>query len=332
MAASSNRQPLGVAALSRPNLSPSALGVTTLAKSQSMPSLQSLQRIFDPRRPTRKGNLERGQLSPLSPKTEASSPKSLSPKAQAHALRSTYHAGMVSPSLTGRMVVHGRWGVGPPSAHAYKTAVPKGVLEKMHTFEMTSRPLTQFRRFYERGDLPIALRHGPTNSVEWKVEPDRLDYNYHLPIFFEGLMEKHEPYVTLAYQGLQDMLNAARGKEPSLIAPAIPTLIIPIKRALKTKDNDIMIRCISAIQFLIRCDTRVGELLVPYYRQILPVFNLFKVKNVDLGDGIEYGQRNRSNIGDLIQETLEILERTGGDDAFINIKYMVPTYESCMVG
>jgi hypothetical protein len=39
---------------------------------------------------------------------------------------------------------------------------------------------------------------------------------------------------------------------------------------------------------------------------------------------------NNENVGDLIQETLEILERYGGEDAFINIKYMVPTYESCM--
>jgi len=36
------------------------------------------------------------------------------------------------------------------------------------------------------------------------------------------------------------------------------------------------------------------------------------------------------NIGDLINDTLEILEKTGGEDAFINIKYMIPTYESCM--
>ena len=35
-------------------------------------------------------------------------------------------------------------------------------------------------------------------------------------------------------------------------------------------------------------------------------------------------------LGDLIQETLEKMELNGGDDAFINIKYMIPTYESCV--
>jgi len=47
---------------------------------------------------------------------------------------------------------------------------------------------------------------------------------------------------------------------------------------------------------------------------------LFKA---NLGDGIEYGQQRRENIGDLINETLEAFERNGGEDAFINIKYII---------
>ena len=52
---------------------------------------------------------------------------------------------------------------------------------------------------------------------------------------------------------------------------------------------------------------------------------------VNSGDGIDYHQRFHENIGDLIQETLEVLEKRGGPDAFINIKYMIPTYESCIL-
>ena len=52
---------------------------------------------------------------------------------------------------------------------------------------------------------------------------------------------------------------------------------------------------------------------------------------VNCGDGIDYSQRKRENLGDLIQETLEAFERYGGDDAYINIKYMIPSYESCML-
>jgi hypothetical protein len=32
-----------------------------------------------------------------------------------------------------------------------------------------------------------------------------------------------------------------------------------------------------------------------------------------LGDLIDYGQRKKKNLGDLIQETLEIMETHGGD-------------------
>lgn len=70
---------------------------------------------------------------------------------------------------------------------------------------------------------------------------------------------------------------------------------------------------------------------MPYYRQILPVMNLFKQSNTNLGDKIDYSQRKSLNLGDLIQNTLEIFETHGGEDAFINIKYMIPTYESCVL-
>lgn len=52
---------------------------------------------------------------------------------------------------------------------------------------------------------------------------------------------------------------------------------------------------------------------------------------VNLGDQIDYSQRKRENIGDLIDETLELMELHGGEDAFINIKYMIPTYESAVL-
>ena len=52
---------------------------------------------------------------------------------------------------------------------------------------------------------------------------------------------------------------------------------------------------------------------------------------VSIGDRIDYSQQKRENLGELIEETLQKLEETGGEDAFINIKYMIPTYESCVI-
>ena len=91
-------------------------------------------------------------------------------------------------------------------------------------------------------------------------------------------------------------------------------------------------QALEALQSLVRDPkTGVGEGLVPYYRQILPVLNIFVRSNDNLGDGIDYGQQRRENLGELIAETLEHFEVHGGEDAFINIKYLVPVYQSVVV-
>ncbi|CAJ1449355.1 unnamed protein product, partial [Effrenium voratum] len=106
--------------------------------------------------------------------------------------------------FTGRMVAQGCWGTGPKKAGVFKKNLPKNISDKSNTFEAAHHPATQFRRFYERSDLPISVHHGNSPSIDWKVEPERLDYIYLLPIFFDGLIEKEAPYSFLAYKGLQD--------------------------------------------------------------------------------------------------------------------------------
>ncbi|KAI5610794.1 parkin coregulatedprotein, partial [Silurus asotus] len=249
--------------------------------------------------------------------------------------------------------------LGPPAAGAFK--------------ERPARP-TSFRKFYERGDFPIAVDHDPTgNRIAWKVEIEKLDYHHYLPLFFDGLCETTHPYEFFARQGVQDLLEHGGTK----ILPVIPQLIIPIKNALNTRNRHVICSMLKVLQHLVLSGEMIGEALVPYYRQILPIFNMFKNMNrcvevcscvsgcvgecgcvsgfvgvcrcvsgcvvlcrgvsesvvacrVNSGDGIDYGQQKRENVGDLIQETLEVFERYGGEDAFINIKYMVPTYESCL--
>jgi len=189
-------------------------------------------------------------------------------------------------------------------------------------------PNTEFRRFYERGDLPIAICHmAAGNMISWKVEPELLDYHHYLPIFFDGLREREEPYRFLAIEGTFNLL----AKGGSKILPVIPQLIIPIKTALNTRDPDVIATVLKVLQELVVAGDMIGEALVPYYRQILPVLNIFKQCNTNLGDKIDYGQRKRGTVGDLIAQTLEVFEKHGGEDAFINIKYMIPTYESCVL-
>ena len=181
--------------------------------------------------------------------------------------------------------------------------------------------------FYERNDMPVVVDfEGAMRKIQWKVELEMLDYHHYLPIFFEGLREPQEPAKFLADRGCDELIVGGKDK----ILPVLPQLIIPIKNALQTKSHEIVVKTLKKIQLLVKSSDAVAEALVPYYRQILPVMNLLRHRNKNLGDGIDYSQKNNDNVGDLIQETLELMERHGGEDAYINIKYMVPTYESCL--
>jgi len=208
-------------------------------------------------------------------------------------------------------------------------------LRKTSLKKRPNPPNTEFRRFYERGDLPIQIDHGPHNKLQWKVPIDSIDFHHYLPIFFDGLREIEYPYSFLAEQGVYDMLENGGNK----VLPVIPQLIIPIKTALNTRDPIVMQRTLKVIQRLVIADVGpdgisgglIGQALVPYYRQILPVLNIFKEKNDNIGDAIDYGQRKKENLGDLINQTLELLEVHGGEDAFINIKYLVPLYQSAVI-
>jgi hypothetical protein len=196
-------------------------------------------------------------------------------------------------------------------------------------------PNTELRRFYERGDLPIQIDHGGVaNRLAWKVEIQKLDFHHYLPIFFDGLREVELPYAFVAEQGVLDMLEAGAHK----VLPVIPQLIIPLKTAINTRDKQVVSKVLKIIQILVKCDSKVpggagliGQALVPYYRQLLPVLNIFINNSENLGDGIDYSQRKSKSLGDLIHQTLEQLETNGGEDAFINIKYLIPTYQSAVI-
>ena len=75
--------------------------------------------------------------------------------------------------------------------------------------ERPNPPNTEFRRFYERGDLPVQVDHGGvSNRVAWKVDVQKLDFHHDLPIFFDGLREVEQPYAFLAEQGVYDMMSS----------------------------------------------------------------------------------------------------------------------------
>ena len=148
-------------------------------------------------------------------------------------------------------------------------------------------PISEFRRYYDRRDFPIVVEHsGAGCRLKWinDVDLGELDYHHYLPIFFEGLREKQDPYRFLAIQGIFELLESGGAR----VLPVIPQLIIPIKTALNSRDPEIISITLKVLQKLVTCSESIGEALVPYYRQILPIFNLYKQKNHNFGDKIDY--------------------------------------------
>lgn len=180
-----------------------------------------------------------------------------------------------------------------------------------------TRSLTRCALTDERGDLPVRVNFaGAVRKLQWQVDIAQLDFGHYLPLFVEGLRELDEPYHFLALQGTLELL----AKGHSRVLPCIPQLVLPMKQNLMTRHPTVLCEQMKVLQALVRGCPYAGEALVPYYRQLLSVFNLFIAKRVNCGDAIDYGQRRQENLGDLILETLNQLERAGGPNAFVNIK------------
>ena len=77
--------------------------------------------------------------------------------------------------------------------------------------------------------------------------------------------------------------------------PVLPQLIMPIKHALNTRDPAVMVRALRVLQALVGLGDGVGQALVPYYRQLLPVMSIFLNKT---------GARGRAGARDACMHAL----------------------------
>lgn len=64
----------------------------------------------------------------------------------------------------------------------------------------------------------------------------------------------------------------------------------PFADALSTRNLEVMCTTLKIIQQLVMSSDLVGPALVPFYRQLLPMFNAFKVKNCRYSTKLDYFQ------------------------------------------
>lgn len=172
--------------------------------------------------------------------------------------------------------------------------------KEQHQHPRIPIPESMLPNRYLRGELPCTIEHGVSGKyLSWASPLEFLDYEYYLPIFFDGLQVKDRIITFIACQGIEDMLYAARG-HPDRIRPVIPLLVRPLRNALSKFDMDILLWTLKAMQQLITCNVEVGEVLMPYSKQFLAPIALFMDRNKNLGDAIDYGQRKCDDIGEEV--------------------------------
>lgn len=87
------------------------------------------------------------------------------------------------------------------------------------------------------------------HRVSWKMELDKLDYQFYMPLFFDGLTEGRPPYNYLVEQAIVEMLEA--NMAGMKVLPILPQLIRPIKSELRILLLFFFLTRVWLMQFLI---------------------------------------------------------------------------------
>ena len=182
---------------------------------------------------------------------------------------------------------------------------------------------TAFRRCFDEQILPIRLEpleNGLGMKLVWTQPIAELDLHHVLPIFFTGVSETQDPYQFAAVDGLFQLLETSNGEQ---LLPVVPQLIQPIKDCLNTKNTMVICNVLRAIQQLAVCGPGIVAVLAKGYHKFLPAFNILRVKRGKGSSG--------TAVANLVDETLEVLEMNGDENAFRHLRKMIPNYESCML-
>lgn len=191
-------------------------------------------------------------------------------------------------------------------------------------------PQSFFPNRYLRGELPCTIEHGANgNFLSWACPLENLEFEYYLPIFFDGLQCKDYPVSFIARQGVEDMLFWARNKDSKKVKKCIKELIRPLRNALSIPDNDIILCALKSIQYLIKANCAID--LVPYLNSLMTPLAKYMDNEVNIGDQIDFSQRKNNCLGEQVRITLELIEEKGGPKALTAIKSAMPTYMSCYI-
>ncbi|KAE9553572.1 hypothetical protein FO519_003212 [Halicephalobus sp. NKZ332] len=130
-----------------------------------------------------------------------------------------------------------------------------------------------------------------------------------------------QPYDLIATKSVRDLLTTVHG--PRIAAETMTDLVPQIRKGLNSRSFEKRTAMLDLIEQIARLNG-CGRLLVPFYRQLLPPFR--KTKQVVVSTDIS--QTASDKYWDRAERTLGVLEKYGGPNASINIKYIIPQFQS----
>jgi hypothetical protein len=129
---------------------------------------------------------------------------------------------------------------------------------------------SSFKTCYTAGHVPCMVDHRNKRGIKWSKPFEELNVAKYLPLFYDGIREKEEHLLFLAKTGSMDMLKHIKNAQAgSTILSALPALADKMRRALSTRDVELIIFVLDTIDILL--DSELGNALTPYYRGLLPV-------------------------------------------------------------
>ena len=161
--------------------------------------------------------------------------------------------------------------------------------------------MSLFKKFYDRNDIPVTI--GKNKQLKWKENIDELDLIFYLPLFVDGLQLEEEPYSSIAYLGIKDLIKCN-----CELYQILPSLIVPLKCALSRHKKTTLKKTFEILRLITK---GTGANFTPYLRQVLPILNKHYT-------GVLHTE---------VEDTLVCFVEYGGREALQNIKYVIPTFD-----
>lgn len=196
-------------------------------------------------------------------------------------------------------------------------------------------PPADFKDMYGDGSLPVrAAGAAESGELRWidpitgaEVPRHHVDARRWMPVLIEGLRDAHPAGAYIALRGAIELAGTA--SRNGSLPPLMPSLAPALKAALDLKELSCVCAALRLLTLILRSEPRCGKALRPHYKVLLPALSAYKVvgKQPDLGDEVEYSQHRQINVLDLVDETLEVMEKAGGPGAGELIKSYVPSWQ-----